>query len=300
MKQETFNWGTVFSVIVLLVYAYISFLGLVYWRKGDILLPLLLAVVFIVFVLACLTGLRKSKASRYTGRKVKGQAVFGFLILISFIVAAIPFSTFTHVLERKKQINESIMSVYQAAQSLDESYVQYANTRIANYQERLEMVSNGKRSNPSAYRECMEGAYGNTDDEKIANLSKSLKMTLLPDSTTAMQEKRSNWLQSVKDMTVLNVMLPANIQKINDQVQHWTDNYKTLSSKIYQGEEAEAFTYPKFSNSLEDLTGFYTKLGTPTPLSIILAVVAWLIMLLPYFMTRTSLAGRTSNTKDYE
>ena len=50
MQKSSFNFATVFSLMVLFVFAYIAYLGMVYWRQGDQTLPILLSIALIVVV----------------------------------------------------------------------------------------------------------------------------------------------------------------------------------------------------------------------------------------------------------
>jgi hypothetical protein len=203
--------------------------------------------------------------------------------------------------ENHEKIYNEIKNTLNSADSLDESYNRYANDRINNYADKLEFVSSGKSIRPSEYEECMGGAYGDNDNEKINNLKKSLKMKLLPDTITVVQNRRHEWLQSASNMSVWNIMLPSNLQKINEEVKHWTDNYVKLSDVAYKGENAEKFSYSEFNSSLSNLTAIYTKLHKPTIMSLILALIGFAIMLLPYFVTEDSLEGKKSkNDSVYE
>ena len=96
-------------------------------------------------------------------------------------------------------------------------------------------------------------------------------------------------------MQELNVMLPANIAKINDEVKRWTANYTQLSQHIYSGEEAEPFSYPAFTTSLQKLTAEYVKLHVPSVIAIIAALLCFFIMLLPYLITERDMAAKDSH-----
>lgn len=317
MERSKFNFAAVFSLIVLLVYSYITFLGLVYWRNGDILLPLGLTLGFMVIIVVCLLIMCAAKATRWHRIGMIGQVLCGLIIFATFIASAIPFTNFMRVVEKQDTIAQEISNTLDAARNIDKSYIDFANKRINYYKERLEFVSNGKSIRPSEYNECMGRASGESDKEKIENLAKSLKMKLLPDTITVVQNHRQEWLQSASNMSVWNVMLPANIVKINKEVNEWTENYIKLSSVVYMGEESEVnkepevnnrplssvddmneeskfFTYEEFNNNLSTLISFYTELHKPTFMALVLALLGFTIMLLPYITTESSLAGATS------
>lgn len=302
MEKSKFSFAAVFSLIVLLAYSYISFLGLVYWQNGKVAVPVLIIAGQIVMVMGCIWSMCMAKATRWKRIGMIGQVVFGAAVLIAFLASAVPFTNFMRVAEKESTILQGIENTVMSAKEIDDDYKRYVDARIDNYRSKLRLVSTGKDIRPSEYDECMGGAAGDTDEQKIENLSSSLRNKLLPDSTSVIQQHRQEWLDNTKDMSVWNVMFPANIATIREEVNGWSNNYSMLSSVMYKGEEAQPYEYKQFDNQLESVTSFYTELHLPTILAVVLAIAGFLIMLLPYFMTESDLAGAKSNqeAKMYE
>jgi len=298
MKQSKFSFAAVFSLMILLGYAYFAFMGLVYWKEGDIILPSILTAAFIAVVLLCLTIMCKSRATRWKRIGGIGQIVFGTIIFAAFIVSAVPFTNFLDVLAQQKKFSSEIDNVLESAQQLDADYQEYVDQRLENYEEALRLVSRGKEMNPSEYESLLGNAAGSTDDAKIRNLSKSLKRKLVPDSIAEVQEERQYWVGTANHMSVWNIMLPRNIAKINERVEGWSVNYTKLSDFSYAGEDTEPFVFEEFDSDLSTLTSRYTKLHLPSALAIIVSLLCFAIMLLPYFMTERDVAGRTSKGKN--
>lgn len=295
MQNSKFNFATVFSIMVLLVFSYITFLGLLYWKDGDFLLPILLTLALIALVLGCVYVMCLSKATRWQRIGTIGQVFFGIIVLVTLLAAALPFTNFLSVVQNKDDISTKVSSACNAAVKLDEAYEIYAKERLQSYKDNLLLISKGKNINPSRYQECIGGASGNTDEEKIGELEKSLRNKLLPESTKAIIVERHEWLQSAQEPSVWNPLTPSNIRKVDEQVNGWLDNYKKLSSVSYQGEEdVKEFDYEGFSSQLSSLTDSYTKFHSPTFLSVIISLICFFIMMLPYIMTRGNLASATS------
>lgn len=292
METSKFSFALVFSVIILLAYSYIMFLGMVYWQNGKIVLPAVLAAAFIAVVLACVIVMCKAKATRWKRIGNLGQVLFGTIILVAFLFSAAPFTNFMDVLGKKGTFETEINNVMTTAEELDSEYMAYAEERLDNYERRLESISAGKNIRPTDYEQYLGRAGGSTDREKIHHLTNSLRMKLLPDSLTDVQIERENWLMNASRMSVWNVMLPSNIAKINAEVSRWTDNYIRLSENTYEGEEAAAFQYPQFKTSLQTLTDQYVKLHVPSLLAILLALLCFFIMLLPYWITERDAAAK--------
>lgn len=298
MQNSSFNFASVFAIMVLLVFSYITFLGLTYWQKGNLLLPIILTVALIAIVATCVLFMCKAKATRWKRLGVIGQTLFGLIILIVFALASIPFTNFMDVINNAEEIQRKISNTCEAAESLDKEYVKYVEERIDKYKSNLISISMSKNAQPSQYNECLGGAAGNTDDEKIENLAKSLHSKLLPEATEKIVDERHKWLSSAKHTSVWNPLAPSNISKIDKQVDEWVGNYKELSSVTYKGEELKEFEYSEFNNQLSELTQIYSQFHTPSALAIIISLICFAIMLLPYFLTEKSLATATSTNND--
>lgn len=299
MEKSKLNFAAVFSIMALLAYAFFAFMGLVYKKDGDIAIPLLLILAGIVLILACVYAMCKSKESRWKIRNV-GQVFFGVVILLLFIMAAYPFTNFFKVVERQDEIKEKIEALFTSAKNVDKAYKEYANARIQKYEDQLRLVSSGKRIRPSEYHQLLENAAGENDERKIENLSKSLQRQLLPASMDSICKQRTQWLETTNKMSVWNMLLPSNIKKIAKEVGNYVEDYTELSATIRMGENVEPFTYQDINNDLGNLKQIYTKFSKPSFIAIFVSIIGFLIILLPYFITKGPISMRESNTPDYE
>ena len=209
------------------------------------------------------------------------------------------------VIDKQDDIKGRIDTLFISAKNLDSAYDNYANERISKYESSLKIISNGKNIRPSEYREILAGAAGNSDDDKIANLSMSLKRQLLPENMDTIRAERIKWLESANKMSVWNMLLPSNINKIANEVDNFVTNYADVSKNIRKGEKVQPFAYDNLNNNLGELQQIYTKFSKPSALSLIVSLVAFLIMLLPYIVAQRSLAGAISESSkktglDYE
>ena len=294
MNNKRFNFAAVFSIMALLVYAFFALMGLVYWKKGEIMVPVLITLAGIGVVLGCLYVMCIGKESRWRIGRI-GEIFFGLIILATFIAAALPFTNFAKVVERQNDIKGRIDTLMTSANNLDAAYDAYVAGRIQKYESQLNLVSKGKNVRPSDYQKLLAGASGDTDSKKIANLSKSLRRQLLPDSRDSICKQRMGWLNRAQEMSVWNILLPQNINKIANEVDNYVDNYVELSSTIRAGETVQPFAYENLNNDLGELEGIYSKFSKPSALSLILSLIGFLIMLLPYFVAQKSLANAKSS-----
>ena len=300
MNNKRFNYAAVFSIMALLVYAFFALMGLVYWKKGAITLPVIITLVGIGVVLGCLYVMCIGKESRWRIGRI-GEVLFGLVILATFIAAALPFTNFAKVVERQEDIKGRIDTLLTSAKNLDAAYDVYVADRIQKYESQLNLVSKGKKVRPSDYKKLLAGASGDTDSKKIVNLSKSLRRQLLPDSRDSICKQRMEWLNRAQEMSVWNILLPQNINKIANEVDDYVQNYVDLSSTIRAGETVKPFAYESLNNDLGELEKIYSKFSKPSALSLIMSLIGFLIMLLPYLVAQRSLAkAKSSKQTRYE
>ena len=295
--NKKFSFSLVFSIVVLLAFAYITFLGLVYWREGNLSIPLLMVTGLIAVVLLCVVVMCKAKETRWKNIGTFGQIFFGIIILVSFLLSSVPFTNFLRVRHDKDDISEKVNAACEAAIAMDEAYSQYVEQRITDYQDNLNLMVMGKNIRPTEYVECVAGATGNTDKEKIDALTKSLRMKLMPDSTAVVVAERQEWITNAKEVKILNPLTPANINIVDQQVNGWLDNYQELSSIRYKGEDTQGFEYSQFESKLKQLTDTYTKFRFPSIWAILIAIACFGIMLLPYFLAEGDLAAAGGKKK---
>ncbi len=300
MNNKRFNYAAVFSIMALLVYAFFALMGLVYWKKGAITLPVIISLAGIGVVLGCLYVMCIGKESRWRIGRI-GEVLFGLVILATFIAAALPFTNFAKVVERQEDIKGRIDTLLTSAKNLDAAYDVYVADRIQKYESQLNLVSKGKKVRPSDYKKLLAGASGDTDSKKIVNLSKSLRRQLLPDSRDSICKQRMEWLNRAQEMSVWNILLPQNINKIANEVDDYVQNYVDLSSTIRAGETVKPFAYESLNNDLGELEKIYSKFSKPSALSLIMSLIGFLIMLLPYLVAQRSLAkAKSSKQTRYE
>lgn len=303
MKQSKFSFAAVFSLMVLLGFSYIAFMGLVYWREGDILMPALLTGGFIVLIIVCLTIMCKSKATRWKRIGTIGQVIFGLIILAAFGVSSLPFTNFMDVVAKQDKFYDGIDEMLESAQQMDEEYESYVKDRLAKYKTNLEIVAVGYGSGNVAdttYQNKVGNTNGSNDPAKIKHLVNNLKREIMPAKLDKAKEERQEWLENASDMSVWNVLLPKNLADIDENVTNWAEKYRETSDKIMDGEDpnTQPFEGENFSSDMSSLTRMYTKLDAPSPLSIVIALVCFLVMLLPYFMTQGDVAGARSKGKN--
>lgn len=283
MRDFRINWAVILALIVLLGFTYFSFMGALYHEivKGDLRIGGLYALGVILIVSVCVVIMCISRATRWKEIGTAGQIFFALVILVVFVLSAIPFTGFMKAIEAKDEIQAKIDQTKLDAERIDSTYNAYVEQRIIAYEEWL-------RSDSSR---C-ENAGGSTYEVKITNLKTGLENHLKPQSLATCQAERKEWLSKIEGMSVWNIMLPKNLKTLGESTQMWLDDYVKLSN-ISFGDPLVLFKYKNIDdNPLEELGKTHISL-----FAIIASLLAFFFMLLPYLVTEPSYATKTNNKK---
>ena len=122
----------------------------------------------------------------------------------------------------------------------------------------------------------------------------SLENHLKPQSLAICQADRKEWLSKIEGMSVWNIMLPKNLKILAAAANEWTDGYVKLSNVSFDGNPPRLFTYNRFDdNPLEELGESHISL-----FAVVMALLAFFFMLLPYIVTESFFGGRTITKPD--
>lgn len=298
MSNKKFNFAFVISIIILLIYSYIVFMGIVYWKDGDILQGILYAAALIAVTLSCIIIMCRAKATRWkkTGNLV--QILCGTVMLAALALSTMPFAHFINLVVKQKEISETFEKAHQYGSQSVVAYNDYVKKREADTRNFLNIVDAGHgESNPSEY-EAIFGLPGNDSNaEKIDRMINSLHKILLPDSVTLANDESLKNLKKGAKMSVWNIAMPQYINSIDQMVKTNVETFSNLSKNAhgYRGDNNyPTFTYKKYTDQNAQLKEMLTHMSMPSIISIIAALVCFAFMLLPYYLVERDLAQGTS------
>lgn len=285
MDRFKFNYATVIALAVLLFYAYIAAMGSLFRKGIDGRIWMAVLVFLAIFVLAflCIVMMCKAKATRWKNIGTSGQIGFGIAILAVLLIAGIPFSTFLKAATEQETITGLVTAMKEDAKQLDQAYNNHVAERVAHYEDQLKQDST---------MTTME----------ITNRVNSLRNHLSPELLPTVQNKREEWIDGIGEMSVWDIMMRKNLGSLDTIVQKWDLKYRQMDSLKFAGEDyRDYFTYNKFEVTkndkgeeqpsaalgvvLDDLGKFHYS-----GYSVLIALLCWLFMLLPWLITRKSLA----------
>ena len=301
MNNLKFNFAAVISLIVLLLYSYVVFMGIIYWQDGDFLKGILFTLLLIALVVVCVAIMCKARATRWKGVGKVGQLIFGGIILIVLGISSMPFAHFLKLVSNQKQISQAFEQNYEYATRVNKAYEQYVTQREQKTRDFLSTVDAGHgTSNPAEYAEIFGLPGTDNNQQKIDRMINSLNTALLPQSLVEANRQGLQHLQEGSKMSVWNVAMPANINRLDSTVKKSVETFAQLSKNAhgYKGDKNyPQFTYDNYVSQNTELKNMLTTMSMPSVLSIIAALACFAFMLLPYYLVEKDLAGLESRKK---
>ena len=289
MLRSKFNFSWVFALIALLGYVIISFMGLTYTQIVPLGLSALIALAFAAAVIFLVSIMCKAKATRWLRLGMIGQISIGFIVLVLLLVSSIFFTHFTKMIKEQDVIVSTYTQTIDDARKLDEKYRAYVDERCAKYQAKIQNLKVGSSDYNKMIAKPSQLGYTKTQIAK--RYYETMKNFLLGDNMDELNEKRTQWL-SQDTTTVWNINLPNNIQDVTSSVNQWLRNYEELSAKQYTLETSvQAFEDHEFNKNAESLQQICTTVTTPSLMSILLALLCFVFIILPWLVTPKNIAS---------
>ena len=286
MENIKISLGVVLAILAAVGFGFFCFLGFYFDSLGDIEISLIVAIIFLVLLLAFALSAKKLKQASRNFRTCI-MLEWTCLALFAFIaVAAIyPFSHFFVVSAQKDEIQKKVVAGIEQAENMFAEYENYANTRVDMYSRILQSVVAGRRVNPTEYR-----AYGfesGIDDNiQIENKIFTIRNMLFSSNYEIEAQENTQWLAHAKNtmtswkpigvIMVVNLSETYSNQWLSELIQH--SEYRQLR------ETAVDFSYDLFFEDITQKFEFSNEMFTA--FSIVCAIAAYLLMLLPYFVTK--------------
>lgn len=265
MKKKTIAvFASSLTVLAFFAFFGISFLGAEYLFEGNHVLSISLLLAGALLLYWCLCVMCKSKASRDKRHSLPKEvaAIAGAIVI--FLVGSIAFIQFLFVFDHRKELRETMFATADDVSKIDSVYKDYAQTRVKAYDKTLK-----KRG----------------DNDRLAKKS-SLKRRLMPADYDTICTQRKQWLASVNDASVWNVSTPRNLHYIVTAGYDWTEEYKKVSSIIYEHEEAVPYGEGDTAFTRSEANLQFSTPHKPNGSSFVATVLCCLLILTKYFNTR--------------
>jgi hypothetical protein len=305
VDQNKFSLADVLLVLATIAFGFAFFLGANFlnigndkvWGMPHTTGCIVMALFCTVLLFATSFG---AKLLKRTSRSFKTCFVAEAILLMLFVSFAVFFTTktspFTHyftVTAQKLEINNKLQTSIRQAENMFAGYESYAYNRENLYKNRLISLVAAKGINPNQFEAFGFQNNGISDDKQIENKLFTVHADLFPtnysntSANNGIKEVATEWLQNAKNITSSwkPIGVVGVVKDIEKNSSHWLNTLVKLSQVREQGEQATDFEY---SLSFEAVKTHFTKLARPTGLSLGLAVLAYVLMLLSWLVTKRS------------
>lgn len=285
MNQSKFSLADVFSVLAAMTFGFVCFLSINFLTLGDTTSAAVIASI-IAFILGGLA--LGAKLLKRTRKNFKTSLFFELFFLLCFSAVAfilvLPFSHFFSVYDKKEEIQEKLLSNFTVSNNIYTKYESYANNRIELYESLLKAVVQGELVNQDEFKKY-DFEPGVDINTQVENKMFTLKAKLYPPNYMELKNNFISWLSESKGnieiwspIAIINVL-----NAVKNEINSKNDQLQDLSKFCAKGELlCNEFSFPIF---LEDVSKTFSTLGSSTPLSILFAVVLYILILFSYFIT---------------
>lgn len=287
MNQSKFSIADVLTLVGALTFGFVCFLGLNFLTLGDTKQSVIWSVVIALIIGGLAFGAKMFKRSKGS---FKASFILEVIFLILFLVAGYYFiNLFSHyfaVSSQKASIQSDLTANISQAQYMFTSYENYANGRISDYESNLNSVALAKKTNPTAYNSCGFVTNPPTDAKQISQMVQILEYKLFPANYDTIKTVSDTWLSNMqakispwKPIGVVEVLkdLESNINSWNAQL-HTISTYIAICETPTEGD----FNFPL---TFENVANRFTETSSPSFLSIVLAIIIYILMLLSYIFS---------------
>lgn len=305
-SKKKFTWAIVVPIFFAALFGVVCFLGANFlnisdekvWGMSHTFGCIVIAVVIALFLggSATLAILLKRTSSSFKTRFVL-ELIFLFLFILfaAFFTTKIsPFPHFFTVMSHKTDIQSKLQASITQAENMFAAYESYALNRKDLYENKLKSVVAAKDINSADYNTYGFKNNGISPDKQIEKKMFAVHADLFPTNYSdtvarnGIKEVATEWLQNAKSVTNSPLWIIGIVGVVNDiekKSKEWLNTLVALSQIREQGEQANDFVY---TLGFEDVKNYFTKLCSPSTLAIILAVVAYVLILFAYIFTKRS------------
>jgi hypothetical protein len=292
MNQSKFSLADVLTVLAAVAFGFGCFLGTNFYTLGNFSQSIVLSAIISVLLSGTALG---AKLLKRTSRNFKICYVWEMILLVLFtgLTAFFAYSPFPHyfvVSEEQVEIRSKLNSNIKQAENMFTEYERYAENREYNYKSQLRSAVVTKNINSSDYTKYGFENNGITDNEQIDNKMFTLHADLFPTNYSdtinknGIKEVATTWLSDAKNKIEKwkSIGIVDVVNEVGQNSNDWLNKLVEFSAVREKGEPEQTrdFDYPL---SFDNVKKHFTTLGKPTPVSLGLAVVAYLMMLLPWF-----------------
>lgn len=292
MKQSSFSLADVLTVLTAIGFGYICFLGYNFHSLGNISHSIILSLVIVLLLAGTALIAKLLKRTTNNFKKMLSLEI-GVLILFTVLTAYFAYFPFNHyftISNQKYQIQYKIQQSITHSQNMFINYEQYSNDRLNNYRDTLADIAKNKKE----HYKILFNQPQLSEQQQINIIMLTFRSLLFPSNYSdtinkdGLKEVAHEWLTGASSIN--NKWKPISMVNVFKEIENNSNSWKNqmvAQSTIHQTlENPTDFNYDL--TSTEDIKTILTTLKNPSLLSIILALAAYILMLLSWFVTKRS------------
>lgn len=304
MKQSNFTLGFIITLLSSLSFGFICFLGVIFFTLGNINESIITGLT--ISILLCVTSLGSSKLKQ-TNKNFKTCFVWEIILLIMFtgLTVFFAYTIFPHYFVVNKQsvkIQNKLNASIRKSKNIFIEYEKYANERKLKYKDKLESVAlnHELKNGGDEYRNYEFKDNGLSNKSQIINKMDMMQLDLFPHNYKNIKEADLSWINQyeeiIKDWEKKPISIIDVINNIEKKSKLSVSQLVSFSTIREKNEVAIDFSGDLIK--AESVKNHFTTPGGPTPLSLCLAVLLYLMMLLSWFTSKREING--GKTASYE
>lgn len=274
-KKLKFSWGHILTFVALIVYTYITYVGLVYLLNCNFLLagivtfPISILLLFFFVGAQQFKGADKASYPQFNKNRT-WERIFLVASFLFYVVLSYPFFHTWNVQNRHQQIEEGFVSSIDEAKQLFSEYEKYAEHRVTEYG--ISLTSNLAAAPRRNAAEIQRATV-----QKEVRLE-ALRLQLLSSNYDTLKNAAYAWIDKANGgATVWNVFLLGNLDQIDSAFSGWLTSLQSerFSGKQMKDEASvahpvlpfdnESLTLKKASSGLASIKNMFTQPGMPSP-----------------------------------
>jgi hypothetical protein len=295
MNQSKFSLADLLTVLTAVAFGFLCFLGTNFYTLGNV--PKSITAALIITILLFSTAFTAKRLKR-TSVNFKTRFILEMALLVVFTLFFVfftymPFSHYFTVSANKNEIVGKLQTSIKQAENMFPAYEEYAENRKESYKSNLKSAVTASYTSTNKYTSYgfKSGIISNETqlNKKMGDLNAYLFPTNYSDkfSQKGIKEVATNWLLDAKNTTASwkSIGIPNVALDIENKSNQWKSILVEISKIGEKGEQFVDFTYELKFNEIKQ---YFTTVEKPSGISLIIAVVMWVLMMLSWFVTKRS------------
>lgn len=276
-KTLKFTFGHVLAFLALIGISYLSFVGTFYRTSGNFIVAGIVSSSVFVLLLYCFIRIQvlKSTQEKFHKKIVHERWMLGVSVVF-FITAMLPCNHFLNIYSQHEKVENLFKEgVLYNGKEMFQLYSKACNQRVEEYEKALR----SQKINPW----------------HIEHYKDALKLQLAVNNTESLRKRAETYLQKAdQSVSVWNVFLVGNLKQLEKALGYWKNyldeqwgqplKYEQVDILENIKSERQERSFNNANKSIREVKGIYEKYNGVSLLTIVFAIVTFVLLLLPYLV----------------